>query len=176
MKQQEIDYKDIVRLGFTENKDPDDKVYFNKYGFEYVIITKQLTKNIYLDWPKQTRICEMVRTDSEGYIESRMPIRDAEHLEVLINFFGCCEEEEKREGEGYEVLEEFRVDNEDKIFSIKRLSDGRVFTIGDKVDGGKVENQTIKWFVFSDRSSPNIYASTQIGHIALPNLKHHRES
>jgi hypothetical protein len=73
-------------------------------------------------------------------------------------------------------LEEFRVDNEDKIFSIKRLSDGRVFTIGDKVDGGKVENQTIKWFVFSDRSSPNIYASTQIGHIALLNLKHHRES
>jgi len=25
MKQQEIDYKDIVRLGFTENKDPDPK-------------------------------------------------------------------------------------------------------------------------------------------------------
>lgn len=181
MKQQEIDYKDIIRLGFTENEDTNDKVYFNKYGFEYVIITKQLTKDIYIDWPKETRLCEMVRTDSEGYIESTMPIRDLEHLEVLIDFFGSYDEEGEEGEKEYEVLEEYGVTGDIKIFSIKRLSDGEVFNVGSNVNGDIVRNGVIKGFKVDKYGGllglvkHNTYGPKTDTYVRLKGLKHHEK-
>ena len=86
--QEQIDYADVIALGFTEEP-CEDEVYFNQYGFRYCIITKYLTKKIYLDWAKETRLCEMVRIDSPktAIIKKKMPIKNLEHLREIVDFF-----------------------------------------------------------------------------------------
>ena len=88
MKQETIKYSDIISLNFNVDVQ-DDQVYFDQYGFDYCIITKDLTPEIYLDWEKETRLCEMVRIDSQedGNIKSRIPIINLGHLKQMINFF-----------------------------------------------------------------------------------------
>lgn len=88
MEQEQIPYKEIIRLGFDIETDT-DKVYFDEYGFDYYIINKHLTKKIYLDWAKETRLCEMIRLDNtrDNNIMARMPIKNLEHLEEIIDFF-----------------------------------------------------------------------------------------
>ena len=82
----EINYIDIINLGFKEEV-CDDKAYFNQYGYEYVIITKQLTKFIYLDWAKETRICKMIRVDKDSKIKAEINIGGLESLIEIITFF-----------------------------------------------------------------------------------------
>ncbi len=83
----QIRYKDIIDLGFNEDFSPSDKVYQDQYGYDYVIITKKLTKRIYLDWQKETRICELVRTDKEGNVKSRLVMSDLKSIKDMINFY-----------------------------------------------------------------------------------------
>ena len=88
MKQEKINYSEIISLGFTE-EETIDNIYFKEHGFDYVIINKYLTKNIYLDWAKETKLCKMVRIDSPKTcnIKAEMPIINLAHLKELINFF-----------------------------------------------------------------------------------------
>ena len=88
MNQEKIHYSDIIALGF-EQEESHDPIYFEQYGFDYVIITLKLTKRIYIDWAKETQLAEMVRIDSpkKGNIKNRLPIRNLEHLKELVNFF-----------------------------------------------------------------------------------------
>ena len=88
MKQDRIKYSEIMALGFTEEV-IEDRIYFDEYGFDYCIITKDLTKKIFLDWAKETQLCKMVRIDSPKHcnIKAELPIRDLEHLKEIINFF-----------------------------------------------------------------------------------------
>lgn len=94
-EQEQIPYNEIIRLGFEVETDS-DKVYFDEYGFDYCIITKHLTKKIYLDWAKETRLCEMVRLNNtrDNNIMARMPIKNLEHLEEIISFF--CDEKQPK--------------------------------------------------------------------------------
>lgn len=94
MKQEKIKYSEVIALGFTEDMQSDE-VYFNEYGFDYCIITKELTKTIHLDWAKETQLCKMVRVDSPktGNVKAELPIRNLEHLKEIINFFS---DEEKQ--------------------------------------------------------------------------------
>ena len=94
MNQQEIDYSDIIDLGFKEEK-TSDSVYKNKYGFDYVIISKKLGKRIRAYWTKEDRLCELIRADKEGNIKGRLPIHDLDHLTELINFFKGTNESQK---------------------------------------------------------------------------------
>lgn len=84
--QEEIKYSDIMSLGFKE-EECNDSVYFNEYGYQYCITTINLTKRIYIDWEKSTRLCEMVRTDKKNNILSRMPINDLDQLKTIVDFF-----------------------------------------------------------------------------------------
>lgn len=88
MKQEEIWYADVMALGFTEEP-CQDNVYMNHYGFQYCIITLELTETIYLDWAKETRLCKMVRIDNstDNNIIKEMPIKDFNHLKEIIEFF-----------------------------------------------------------------------------------------
>lgn len=88
MKQEKIKYSEVIALGFNEDVQS-DKVYFDIYGFNYCIITKDLTDNIYLDWAKETQLCEMIRIDNteDCNIKARLPIRNLKHLEEIVNFF-----------------------------------------------------------------------------------------
>jgi len=86
MKQEKIKYREIMDLGFEEEVDSDN-VYFDEFGYDYCIITKNLTKKIYLDWKKETQLCKLVRTDKTHNIKAEMPIKNIEHLKEIIDFF-----------------------------------------------------------------------------------------
>ncbi len=89
MKQEQINYSEIIDLGFDEQIVSSDKVFFRKYGFEYTIINLELTKTIYIDWSKETQLCELIRINSanKADIMARMPIRNYEHLREIIGFY-----------------------------------------------------------------------------------------
>ncbi len=86
--QERIHYIDIKNLGFKEI-DGDCQQYFNEFGFDYVIITKKLTKTISLDWSKESQLCEMIRIDNkrEQNIVRRIPIMNLKQLTEIIDFF-----------------------------------------------------------------------------------------
>lgn len=88
MEQEKINYCEIMALGFTEDVQ-NDSVYEAEHGYKYCIITKQLTKKIYLDWEKDTKLCKMVRLSNHktGDIGAELPIKNLEHLKEMINFF-----------------------------------------------------------------------------------------
>lgn len=88
MKQEEINYSDIMSLGFTEQKCY-DSVYYKQYGFDYCIIQKELTKEIYIEWQKSTRLCHIARINNtdESDIMAKKPIKDLEQLKDIIDFF-----------------------------------------------------------------------------------------
>lgn len=94
MRQERIYYSDVIDLGFKEDK-INDGVFYDQYGFEYSIVVKYLTDEIFLDWDKVTGFCEMVRVKNEGEkILGRMPIKDLTHLEKMIAFFSDAQTEE----------------------------------------------------------------------------------
>jgi phage anti-repressor protein len=88
MKQEKIYYSEIMKLGFTEEI-VKDGIYFNRHGFDYSIVEKQLTPKIAINWAKETQICEMYRVGkkSEGDIVARMKINNLQELKEVINFF-----------------------------------------------------------------------------------------
>lgn len=88
MTQEKINYDKIMALGFTEEVNS-DSVYEAEHGYSYCIITKQLTKKIYLDWAKETKLCKMVRLSKPktGDIGAELPIKNLDHLKEMINFF-----------------------------------------------------------------------------------------
>ncbi len=88
MKQEKINYSEIMALGFAEEEISDD-VYFQEHGFNYSIVNKYLTKKIYLDWVKETKLCKMVRIDNPKTcnIIAEMPVNNLGHLKELIMFF-----------------------------------------------------------------------------------------
>lgn len=83
---EEIDYIDIMAMGFLEVIQ-DDEVYFHKYGFDYSIITKELTAEVSLDWDKVTRTCEIIRYDENLNVISRKALTVAE-VNIMVAFFG----------------------------------------------------------------------------------------
>ena len=88
MEQEQIDYSEIIALGFKEDF-AEDKVYEKRYGYTYVIITKELTKKIHIEWFKDSRVCKMVRIDSptRGNVKNTLLIQDLDHLKQIINFY-----------------------------------------------------------------------------------------
>src|SRR5690554_5448893 len=85
MKQERIRYKDVLDLGFNVEK-ISDKNYFNDFGFEYEIVTKNLTGLIYLDWEKETGFCFIVRLEGVNIVAKR-PIKNLDHLKDTVSFF-----------------------------------------------------------------------------------------
>lgn len=86
MEQEKIKYSDIMSLGFTEEPQNDD-VYFDKHGFRWCIITKKLTKRVYLNWNKENQLCSMIRINKYHDIKARLPIRNLAHLKEIVDFF-----------------------------------------------------------------------------------------
>ena len=87
MEQDKINYSDILELGFTIDAQH-DSVYEAEHGFGYCIITKELTKKIYLDWAKETKLCKIVRLkNNKGDIANEKPIKNLNELKGIIDFF-----------------------------------------------------------------------------------------
>ena len=86
--QQQINYCDIMALGFTA-EDGNDEVFFDQHGYPYTIFTKMLAPTLMLDWNQTTRLCELLVIDPEdGHIFERIPIVDLMHLQRIIDAFG----------------------------------------------------------------------------------------
>lgn len=83
-----IKYSEVMALGFKEEI-LEDNNYFKEFGFKYSIIKLDLTKKIYLDWVKETQLCELIRIDNqkEMNIKARMNINGLKHLKEIVTFF-----------------------------------------------------------------------------------------
>lgn len=85
--QQQINYCDIMALGFTA-EDGHDEVFEKIHGYSYTIFTKMLAPTLMLDWQQTTRLCELLVIEPEsGHIFDRIPIKDFTHLQVIIDAF-----------------------------------------------------------------------------------------
>jgi hypothetical protein len=83
--QSPIWFKTVMDLGFKEEF-VNDKCFFDEMGFEYSIVQLKLTKNIYLQWEKDTRFCTMYR-HKNGEILSSLDIKDEDNLIQIVDFF-----------------------------------------------------------------------------------------
>jgi len=88
MTQERIKYSEIKALNFKETS-IEDTVYFNEFGYEYVIIELRLTPKIYLSWEKSTQMCEIVRIDNKRdcNILNRKPIKNLIMLREVVDFY-----------------------------------------------------------------------------------------
>lgn len=87
--QEQINYSDIIELGFEEKIIDTDKAYFKTHGYSCSIITLKLTGKIYLDWEKDTKLCELIRMNNKKDcdIKARMPVMNYGHLREIISFY-----------------------------------------------------------------------------------------
>lgn len=85
-QQQKIEYGAIMALGFEEIIES-DSVYFDQHGFEYSIIQLKLSKNIYLEWDKATKLACIIRTKKKKNIVARRGINTLEELKAIIGFY-----------------------------------------------------------------------------------------
>jgi len=85
--QQQINYCDIMALGFTA-EDGHDEVFEKMHGYPYTIFTKMLAPTLMLDWQQTTRLCELLVIEPEsGHIFDRIPIVDLVHLKDYVDAF-----------------------------------------------------------------------------------------
>lgn len=84
--QNKINYSDIMDLGFKEEI-ASDSVFEAQNGYPYGIVTKHLTKKIFLDWCKETKICKLVRTTKSGDVLSEIQNLKIEDVKTIINFY-----------------------------------------------------------------------------------------
>src|SRR5690554_6700576 len=86
MIQCQIKYKDVMDLGFKRKDLGDDEIFFNKFGFNWFIVTLKLKKGIKAEWNCETRKVELVNYEGHNVI-GRMPVENLEHLKEIIEFF-----------------------------------------------------------------------------------------
>jgi len=86
MAQDKIDYRTVINLGFNR-EDQTDNVFFKQYGFNWFIVTKKLTKKIYLDWDCTTRTVTLKRIHEDHNIIGSLNIESSQELEDIIKFF-----------------------------------------------------------------------------------------
>jgi len=85
MKQKKINYADIIALGFKEELTY-DSVFEKIHGYPFVIISKKLTKNVYLEWRQDTRKCNGFAIDNKrkGNILYEFKVKNLKHLKKLL--------------------------------------------------------------------------------------------
>lgn len=84
MKQNEINYKDVIDLDFKRIPFP-DSIFFNQYGFECFLVQKKLHKNFYAEWDCETRTVEIVK-HKKSNILGRLKVDTLENLKSILNF------------------------------------------------------------------------------------------
>ena len=85
MIQETIKYKEVIDLGFKRSELEDD-VFVGQYGYGWFLMTKKLSKTLYLDWDCVNRTVTLIR-NKKNNILSRLPIVNLEHLKIINTFF-----------------------------------------------------------------------------------------
>lgn len=78
-----IHYADVISLGFKEeiSRDP---VYFEKYGFEYSIISKKVAKRRILHWTKNNGKCHLVYLGNDHLVLRVKKLKSLEEVKRII--------------------------------------------------------------------------------------------
>ena len=77
-----FDYKDLLDNGF-KREDCNDSVFFDQYGFQYFIFTKELRKNFYFDWNVNNQELTLVKTNYEYNIIYRKIVDSIEEYKLI---------------------------------------------------------------------------------------------
>ena len=77
-----FDYKDLLNDGF-KREDCNDSVFFDQYGFQYFIFTKELRKNFYFDWNVNTQELTLVKTNYEYNIIYKKIVDSIEEYKLI---------------------------------------------------------------------------------------------
>jgi len=86
MTQNKIDYKTVMDLGF-ERENQTDSVFYDRYGFNWFIVTKKLlSKKIKLDWDCNTHLVTMIRLDKKKNIIGTLYVETLNELECLVKY------------------------------------------------------------------------------------------
>jgi hypothetical protein len=85
-----IDYKDVIELGF-ERESAADGIWLNKFGYEYFIVHKRISKSIQFDWDIKLRKVQIITLDEKQNILNRFPVKNLSTLIDLIDFFKTSE-------------------------------------------------------------------------------------
>lgn len=83
----EINYSDVIKLGFTR-QDQNDNVFFSQFGYGYFIVTLKINNQIYFDWDCNDRTVKLTRVDKEQTIKGTIEVENLKHLVKLLDFFG----------------------------------------------------------------------------------------
>jgi len=82
----QIDYKDIIDLGFDVLRS-EDEVFFNQYGYDYKIFTYNLSEGFTLDWCQVERVCKLQRGNSEGAVFYEKILNGLDEVKEFIKMF-----------------------------------------------------------------------------------------
>jgi hypothetical protein len=77
-----FNYQDLIQNGFVR-EECNDQVFFDVYGFQYFIFTKELPKNFYFDWDVNTQELTIVKTNYEYNIVFKKIIESIEEYQLI---------------------------------------------------------------------------------------------
>lgn len=87
MKERGIIYQQVIDLGF-EREDQSDNIFFKANGYEWFLVTKTLSKTLYIDWDCETHQVELIRwKPKDGSILNRRTLKTIEEIKDCIDFF-----------------------------------------------------------------------------------------
>ena len=84
----EINYSDVIKLGFKREQPIIDSIFFNEYGYYWFLVILKINNQIYFDWDCNTRHVKMVRVDKDQTIKGTIEVENLKHLVKLLDFFG----------------------------------------------------------------------------------------
>jgi|GEM_PF-1661547 len=79
-----ITYREAIYLGFTRIDDPDDSVYYDEFGYDYFIVSKEITYNIGLDWNPKSHEVTLFFSDDDGFTKGKIKIKSKKKLKKFI--------------------------------------------------------------------------------------------
>ena len=83
-----FDYQDLIQNGF-KREDCNDQVFYEQYGFQYFILSKQLNNHWSFDWDVNTNKLRLIKVDEsksityQKYVDSQAEFDFIQ--ELLIN-------------------------------------------------------------------------------------------
>ena len=99
MKQEQINYQDVIDLGF-EREEHSDTIFFEQYGFNWFTVELELSRRFFhhkgyadeeillLIWNCETHLVKFVRiADREGDILGEIKIKSLDELKKAIEFY-----------------------------------------------------------------------------------------
>ena len=100
MLERGILYQQVIDLGF-EREDQSDNTFFKQNGYDWFLVTKKLSKTLYLDWDCETHQVELIRwKPKDGDILNRRTLKTIEEIKDCIEFF-TTENPKKKEVKAY---------------------------------------------------------------------------